>query len=80
MTKLRLCRPEERERDDPIPFPDLNRFARRDEPRPADLRLGGQIDEALARVQADLDALEEEIDRPYRLPGNDGDDWPPSAA
>ncbi len=81
MPKLRLCIPEERHRDDPIPFPDVNRFARRDEARPADLRLSERIDAAFERVQRDLDALDDEIDRPFKLPGTDrDDDWPPPAA
>ncbi len=78
MPHLRLRKPDERETLDPIPFPDLNRFARRDEPRPADLRLAERVDEALDRVQDDLNALREEADRVFHLPGSD--DWPPSAA
>jgi len=78
MPDLRLRKPDERQALDPIPFPDLNRFARHDEARPADLRLSERIDEAFARVQHDLDSLSEEVDRVFHLPEND--DWPPSAA
>lgn len=79
MSHLRLRVPEERQADDPIPFPDLGRFARRDESRPGDLRLSARIDECFARVQADLDELDDEIGRVLQLPAS-GDDWPPSAA
>jgi len=78
MHKLRLRIPEERKADDPIPFPDLARFARGDAARPADLSLTETVDAAFERVQRDLDDLSEEIDRVYHLPV--GDDWPPSAA
>ena len=78
MPNLRLRRPDERATLDPIPFPDMSRFARSDEPRPADLRLVAQIDEAFARVQSDLDELNAETDRVLQMPGTN--DWPPSAA
>lgn len=78
MPDLRLRKPDEPQELDPIPFPDLERFARQDEARPADLRLTERIEDTFARVQADLDALSEEVDRVFHLPG--ADDWPPSAA
>ena len=76
MPDLRLHKPDE---NDPIPFPDVNRFQRRDEPRPADMRIQDRITEAFARMQADLDTLSEEIDDVFHMPDPD-DDWPPSAA
>lgn len=78
MHKLRLRIPEDPKADDPIPFPDLARFAREDTARPGDLKLTESIDAAFERVQRELDDLSEEIDRAYHLPV--GDDWPPSAA
>jgi len=79
MPNLRLRHPDERQALDPIPFPDLDRFCRHDEPRPADLRLAERVEAALERVQEDLDELREETERVFHLPSG-GDDWPPSAA